>query len=479
MNTDALLLSTATPSPLVGDRIPTDSELLGAFGKSHDSSAFDAIVRRHGPMVLGVCLRTLQHRQDAEDAFQVVFVVLAKRAGSICPPDKLAGWLYGVAHRTALKARSMRRKRQEKEAMWQNPAQCETTDPHWKDLAPIVDQELMRLPEQQRLALVLSVFEGQSKSEIATTLGVAEGTVSSRLARAREALRDRLARREIALAATAICASLASHARAAVAEGLIIQTTQTVAMAAAGAAGAAVPAGIAALTEGVLHAMFISKLKLIVAWVIAISVISTGSGIMIYSAVAKDAPAGKSEKPTAEPGNQVRGNIVSVEGDTITVGTVEDGQKVRKTVTLPADAAISLAPDSKGQDAIPGKREQLTPGSNVTITLDADGKTARAIAVMGRSAGGTLESVGKDKITVIKGKDIKQPTIYKVNENTTVILAWGKEKSDIQRGTVADLKPGMQVNISLSAADKDLARSITVVPQAPTPKGDKGAKEVK
>lgn len=447
-------------------------ELLRAFAVSGDVAAFESMVRRHGPMVLGVCLRVLEHRQDAEDAFQAVFIVLATKAGGIRPPEQLAGWLYGVAHRTALKARSMRTRRREKEAMWQEPQQHDggTSDAEWKDLAPIVDQELMRLPEPQRLALVLNIFEGQSKSTIASTLGVSEGTVSSRLARAREALRQRLARRGIALTAVALSGTLAANAGAAVSEQLVIQTTQTVAAAAAGAAGVVVPAGIAALSKGVLHTMFISKLKVIVAWVIALSVIGTGSGIMVYSAVAKDAAEGKPGKPAVDPGGQLRGNIVSLEGDTLTIGTMEDGQKVRKSVTLTGDSTISLSPDTKGQDALPGKRDQLTPGTNVTITLDADGKTARAIVVMGRGAGGTIESIEKDKITIAsKGKDGKQPVTYKVNEATTVILSFGKEKGDTQHGTVADLKPGMQVSISLSAADKELIRSITVQPQVQKP----------
>ena len=147
-------------------------------------------------------------------------------------------------------------------------------------------------------------------------------------------------------------------------------------------------------------------------------------------------------------------------------------------MTVAADTAILLAADAKGQEPTPGKREDLTAGTNVTITLAADGQTARTIVVAGRGTRGTIETIDKDTITInAKGKDGAQKTTVKVNDATTVILGWGKDKGDVQRGTVANLRPGMQVSISLSAADKELARSITVQPpQAENPKNGKQPK---
>ncbi len=96
---------------LPGDGIPLDRELLGAFVTHRDEAAFEALVMRHGSMVLSVCQRVLQNHHDAEDAFQAAFLVLARKAASVKPRHLLGNWLYGVAYRTALEARTVRRKR--------------------------------------------------------------------------------------------------------------------------------------------------------------------------------------------------------------------------------------------------------------------------------------------------------------------------------------------------------------------------------
>src|SRR6516225_7549490 len=105
---------------------PADGELLERFARNHDGAAFETLVQRHGAMVLGVCRRVLDHAQDAEDAFQATFLVLVRKAGSIGRPELLGNWLYGVAYRTARKARANAARRQ---AYEKQVASMTSTDP--------------------------------------------------------------------------------------------------------------------------------------------------------------------------------------------------------------------------------------------------------------------------------------------------------------------------------------------------------------
>src|SRR5262249_48526933 len=174
----------------------TDHVLLERFGARREEAAFAALVRRHGPMVLGVCRRVLQHEQDAEDAFQAVFCVLARKASTIRRRTGVGGWLYAVAFRIARKARTLQmRHRMHERPLPDVPAPNNPPEWEWRDLWPILDEELNRLPERYRLAFVLCHLESKTTQEAAAELHCAPGTVSSRLTRARERLRARLARR--------------------------------------------------------------------------------------------------------------------------------------------------------------------------------------------------------------------------------------------------------------------------------------------
>ena len=177
---------------------PTDRELVRAFAATRDEAAFAEIVRRHGPMVLAVCRRVLADAPEADDAFQAVFLVLARRAGSVGRPERLGGWLHGVAVRCARRARSAAASRRAKEHPMSDVAAPAAADPLWADARPVLDEEIGKLPEKLRAALVLCELEGLGRAEAAERLGVPEGTLSSRLARAKEALRSRLVRRGLA-----------------------------------------------------------------------------------------------------------------------------------------------------------------------------------------------------------------------------------------------------------------------------------------
>ena len=183
----------------------SDGQLLGQFVARRDDGAFQTLVRRHGPMVLAVCRRILRHVQDAEDAFQATFLVLARKAAAVADREAVAGWLHGVAYRAALGARAtaLRRKAKERqvEAMPQPVAPPENDQ---RELLELLDRELARLPEKYRLPVVLCELEGRSRKEAARQLGLPEGTLSSRLATARKTLAVRLSRGGAAVSAAAV-----------------------------------------------------------------------------------------------------------------------------------------------------------------------------------------------------------------------------------------------------------------------------------
>jgi len=288
-----------------------DGQLLGQFVGHGDVSALDALVRRHGPMVWNVCRRVLGDHHAAEDAFQATFLVLVRRAASIRASDALANWLYGVAHKTACKARATAARRRTREAPLdragevEGPWLAESED----DLRPLLDLELSRLPGHYRAAIALCDLEGKTRAEAAGQLGLPEGTVASRLTRGRALLARRLARRGLAVTAGSLAAAL-SEASAVMPARV---SSGAVAVAAEFLAGrsAAIPTGVAALTKGVLRDMLISKLKPPAAFMAVVAGVAlAGYGLTGTVAPAQDRPPPAADRPKAETQP-----AVAVEGD--------------------------------------------------------------------------------------------------------------------------------------------------------------------
>ena len=190
----------------------TDEQLLDWFLNRDDGSAeeaFRAIVLRHGPMVLGVCRHILNQHQDAEDAFQATFLVLARKGGSIRDRRVLARWLYEVAYRIAMRARTNGVRRRTHERQGGEMAATVTNDNHgWVELRPVLHEEVNRLPEKYRLPVILCYLEGKTNEEVAEQLKWPVGTVKGRLSRARDLLRSRLSRRGLALSAAFLVTAL-------------------------------------------------------------------------------------------------------------------------------------------------------------------------------------------------------------------------------------------------------------------------------
>jgi RNA polymerase sigma factor (sigma-70 family) len=275
-----------------------DQGLVEAFVATRSEAAFAALVRRHGPMVLNLCRRVLGNHQDAEDAFQATFLVLARKASSLRDRPLVGSWLYGVACRTARKALTARARRAARE---QSAAASAPRDPlaevSIREAQGLVDAELERLPEKYRAPLVLCCLEGLARDEAARQLGWAVGLLKSRLEQARELLRSRLARRGLPLPTGLLAVDLfGTAADAGVPAALMTSTTKAAgAVAAGGSAAGLASAEALALSEGMVRMMFLTKVKLVAAVVLA----------LVTLGVAAAAPLlvlrGQGEGPAANP----------------------------------------------------------------------------------------------------------------------------------------------------------------------------------
>jgi RNA polymerase sigma factor (sigma-70 family) len=237
-----------------------DGQLLERFSQGGDEAAFAAILKRYGPMVFGVCRRIVRDRHDAEDAFQATFLLLVRKGASLRQPHLLGHWLYGVAYRVALKARLRAARCPAAGDLVDGLAAPASEDAAWRDLGPLLDGAINALPPRYRVPFVLCHIQGLTYAQAARRLRCPEGTLATRLARARQRLRARLAKHGPAatLGAGAFTASAASAAPPA----LLVVSTVRIGIAFRAGCTTAVPAAITGLTKGVSTAMFTNQLRL-------------------------------------------------------------------------------------------------------------------------------------------------------------------------------------------------------------------------
>jgi RNA polymerase sigma factor (sigma-70 family) len=272
-----------------GTRELADDELLGRWLRESDEGAFAALVQRHGGMVLGVCRHRLRRLQDAEDACQAVFLILARKAASIRKRESLAGWLHGVAYRVA-RDHALRLARREGTSADADAVSNDVADEvTLREFQSALDEEFRGLDDHYRAPLLLCYLEGKTRDEAARQLGWSLTTLKGRLERGRAMLRSRLVKRGL-ITSVALFTAFESGSAAAgtMPVHLLVSTTRVALCYAANPAAAAamIPAPVAALTKGVLQSMFIAKVKVAVAASLAICVTGLGAGAGIY-AVAK------------------------------------------------------------------------------------------------------------------------------------------------------------------------------------------------
>ncbi len=288
----------------------TDGQLLERFSahrREEAEPAFTALVIRHGPLVFGVCQSLLRNPHDAEDAFQATFLVLARKAGSLRQPDLLGPWLHGVAHRTArrLKDSNRRRKRHEAEAAMSGALPSSNPNRHpsgqpGRDEIEALHQEIERLPQRYRSAIVLCDLQGLTHEEAARRLGRRVGTISSQLSRARERLRTRLDRRGLALPAGVIAAAIDSTKASAMPAALVGSTVKNAMTLSTGLMAASVPASIVNLSQGVSRSMLFTKLAMISATAFGLGAATTVV-VALAPRTAQQQPAPDRPTPKQEP----------------------------------------------------------------------------------------------------------------------------------------------------------------------------------
>jgi RNA polymerase sigma factor (sigma-70 family) len=273
----------------------TDGQLLEDYLRRRDEAALAALVRRHGPMVWGVCRRVLRNYHDAEDAFQATFLILIRKVSSLTHCQGLGSWLYTVAYRLALRARAneTRRRRCEAQAARSRP-DTERLPTPTADVVVALEEELQRLPARHRAPLVLCYLEGKTNAQAAQILGCPPGSMSARLAQARERLRNCLTRRGFVLPGAGVAGVLAADCAPAAVPLPLLDNTVRAALWFAGEKAAAtgfVSTRAVALARGTFRAMFVAKLKIAAAALLAAAMLGTGATMLLKAAPEATPPA--------------------------------------------------------------------------------------------------------------------------------------------------------------------------------------------
>jgi RNA polymerase sigma factor (sigma-70 family) len=388
----------------------TDQQLLERFIARRDESAFAALVRRHGPMILGLCRRLLHQVQDAEDVVQATFMVLARKAAVIRKQESVGSWLYGVAYRLALKARTDAMKRRNQQMSRVDKKEADPlSEITWREVCTALDEELARLPDRCRAPLVLCYLQGKTQDEALQQLGWSKSTFRRRLEDGRAKLCLRLTRRGITLSAGLWATLLSDQGASAALSSALLQTTVKAAIPfAAGEVAAAVSPHVILLAKHALKAAVLHKMK----WIALLGIVTaftTGIGLAAHQALTAN-PANDEQKellaraderrdqPKPETPNQPR---LDRYGDPLPEGAIARLGTVR--FRAPAEiGSVAFSPDGKTVavytqaglflfDSTSGKRLVRLAGSDAAwhlenaIVFSPDGKrlASRGVASVG------------------------------------------------------------------------------------------------
>ena len=401
----------------------TDGQLLHRFVHEHEQTAFTMLVQRHGPMVLGLCRRTLQDEHAAEDVFQAAFLVLVRKASSLHQYGSLGNWLYTVTYHLALKtrARQARQRLQERQVeCMPEPVAGDAGD--WSELRPLLDAELASLPAKYREPVVLCYLEGKTNEVAARELGWPVGTVKVRLSRARDLLRDRLTRRGLALSTALLGPSLATSASAAVPIGLLETTTEAAALFAAGelAAAGAISSQAVILAQGALKVMFLNRLQFVGVILLVLGLVGAGTGMVLNHAAAEPPPS-----PDA----------IEAVAPTTVAESAADAPKKPDPASKP-DPAVRLAPPRSRKVHLAlaymsptFKSEKIEPGSTLQNALDYIAKEYKVTILIDKQA---FNAIGIAKVEDYK---VELPKMTDVRLTTVLNKLLRQIRGDVYTGT--------------------------------------------
>jgi RNA polymerase sigma factor (sigma-70 family) len=361
-----------------------DSSFLSRFLAERDGDAFAALVHRHGPLVYGTCLRILGNRTETDDAFQAVFFVLARRAHTLKLDRGIGPWLHGVALRVAKKLRGQIVQRRLREMAAAKSERVEAAEPD-HDFWAVIDEELARMSLPLREVMLLCDLSGQSHSRAAAALGLAKGTVTKRLAKAREELAARLKRRGITLGVGALSTTIAARAPASVPAPLLLETARQAVAFSVGQVGGSVMAKT--LAEGVMRSL---KFRLLKVWLVVglLGLALAGGGLMFAGG-----PEGPGEKTGEQPPAKAE-----PKPDAAKVGTTwkenftgEYEHSLPVSVAFSADGKTLLTGDTSGEVMAvripsdpPTYRWKSKPeGSHAAVAYSADQKKVYATTTHG------------------------------------------------------------------------------------------------
>ncbi len=328
----------------------TDADLLARFVAGRDEAAFELLVWRHERLVRGVCRRLLPREPDVEDATQATFLTLACKAASVGKRQALAAWLYTVAYRIALRARADAAKRDRHEkAAGALAATVAAGEPGQEadrqELRRALDEEISRLPAKFRAPVVLCYLQGKTNEEAAAELGCATGTVVTWLARARQRLRSRLARRGVAVTAGALAAVLSHPGPAAAAPPDFLRATVRAALhfAQGHPAAGLVSTRVAVLTKGALNAMLFNRMKVVAAALLALCLAGAGPGVLAYQALAAlyEAPNPAAGRPQAREGERAGGGAPAAREDEAVAQPAKVKEEPKKRGRATAEEALT------------------------------------------------------------------------------------------------------------------------------------------
>jgi RNA polymerase sigma factor (sigma-70 family) len=456
-----------------------DSSFLTRFLSQRDEDAFAALVHRHGSLVYGTCQRILANRDESDDAFQAVFFVLARRAHTLKRDRSIGPWLHSVALRVAKKLRGQIVRRRLREMAAAKSERVEAPEPD-HDFWAIIDVELARMALPLREVLLLCDLSGQSHAETAKSLGLAKGTITKRLAKAREELATRLTRRGITLGVGALSTMIATQAPASVPAPLLRQTAKQAVAFTIGQIGGSVTAKT--LAEGIMRSLKLSALKV---WLVVglLGVALTGGGLMLAGGLDEPGKNKVEQPPGSANAKPVAAKVGTMWKESYAAG--EEG-KLPVSVAFSPDSKWLLTGDTNGEvtvlilsDEYPTYRwKSKADGSHAALAYSADQKhvyvtTAHGLRILDAATGnekGRFEWKDSNPIAIgvfpnrTSAKDITQSQIVFGGARGYFIASAIEDK-------VHDLSGSEVSNVTQDAEKNGKPGDMAAVPLAVDPKG--------